>query len=284
MNTVHITQEQADEFALGAMGPEVTQALLLHADVCFECRLMVSESRRVAAALALGVAYHRPPPELRRRVLRSAGILRPGPLTWAARLVTAGAGVAAVVVAIAAFTGMVSVRGQIDDVRRENQALQARLDNAVPTRVELLAITRRLSDAERTNTELFDAARGDRDLLLALLSPESDVADVIAVNDSEQAIGRFVWDDGQKKAWFVANRLQSLKAGQTYQLWINADGRYLSLGTFNSDASGFARLSAVVPQGLKSYESAVVTVETAPGAPERSGPSVFVTDLSRLHR
>ena len=284
MEATHITQEQADEYALGAMGVEVAQALLLHADVCLECRLMVGESRRVAASLALGVPHHRPPPELRRKVLRNAGILRPGPLTWAARLVTASAGIAAVVVAIAAFTGMVSIRGQLDDIRKENQNLQARLETAVPTRVELLAITRRLTDTERTNTELLDAARGDRELLLALLSPDSDVADVIAVNDSEQAIGRFVWDDAQKKVWFVANRLQSLNAGQTYQLWVNADGRYVSLGTFNADTSGFARLTALVPQGLKSYESAVVTVETAPGAPERSGPSVFVTDLSRIRR
>ena len=110
------------------------------------------------------------------------------------------------------------------------------------------------------------------------------MADVIAVNDSEQAIGRFVWDSAQKKVWFLANRLQSLAAGQTYQLWVNAGGRYFSLGTFNSDASGFARLTAIVPQGLKSYESAVVTIESAPGAPERSGPSVFVTDLSRIRK
>ena len=65
---------------------------------------------------------------------------------------------------------------------------------------------------------------------------------------------------------------------------MNSDGKYVNLGTFNPDVSGFARYETFVPQGLASYESAVVTIEHANGAQERAGPSVFVSDLSRLRR
>lgn len=284
MENTHVTQEQADEFAIGALGPDVAQAVVLHADICSACREMVGESQRAAAALVLGLPRYVPPDRLKRRVLRDAGILRPGPLAWAARILTAGAGIAAVVVAIASFAGLVSLRGQVDDLRDSNAQLQTNIDNALPTKVELAALTRRLSDTEKNNADLFAAAQGDRDLLLALLSPDSDVADVIPVNDSIAAVGRFVWDDTQKKVWFVASQLPAPQKGQTYQLWVNSGGRYVSLGTFNPDASGYARYVTIVPQGLKSYESAVVTIESAGGASERSGPSVFVTDLSRIHR
>ncbi len=284
MESTHVTQEQADEFAIGSLPPEVAYAVILHADTCAACRDIVGESQRAAAALVIGLRRYAPPERLKGRVLRDAGITRPGPVAWAARLLTAGAGIAAVVVAIASFAGLVSLRGQVDELRDGNAQLQANIDGALPTKVELAALTRRLSDTEKNNADLLAAALGDRELLLALLSPDSDVADVIPVNDSVNAIGRFVWDDAQKKVWFVANKLAATQKDQTYQLWVNSGGRYISLGTFNPDAAGYARYETVVPQGLKSYESAVVTIETAGGASERSGPSVFVTDLSRIRR
>ena len=70
-----------------------------------------------------------------------------------------------------------------------------------------------------------------------------------------------------------------LSDGAAYQLWVDADGTFVSLGTFNSDESGFARFQALVPQGVDGYDNAVVTVEDGPAA-QRSGPAVLVADLS----
>lgn len=282
--TTHITEEQADEFAIGAMDRDLAAALQLHIDACEPCRALVGASERVAASLALGAPRRPTPPRLKRNVLRSAGISRPGPLRMAARIATPFAGIAAVLVAAAAFTGMVSVRGQITDLRKTNDALQAKIDGALSQQVEIAALTRQLDEQERTSNELQQAAGGDRELLLALLSPAADVAEVISVDQNQASIGRLVWDSEQKKVWFVASNLPKRPAGETYQIWVNSGGKYFSLGTFNSDDSGFARYTTWVPQGLDSYESAVVTIERAGGAPERQGPSVFVTDLSRLRR
>jgi hypothetical protein len=200
------------------------------------------------------------------------------------RFAPAAAAVAAIFVAIAAFTGMVSVRSQVGDLRGANHDLKAQVDEALAQKVQIAAISLRLNQEEQKSYDLRQQASGDRDLLLALLSPDSYVAEVFGVDAASAAVGRLVWDEDQKRVWFVASDLPARPTGQTYQIWVDAGGRYVSLGTFNSDSAGFARYDTIVPEGLTSYTSAVVTVERAGGAPERSGPSVFVGDFSRFQR
>lgn len=143
----------------------------------------------------------------------------------------------------------------------------------------------RSSDEQvKDSAEIRTASRLDRDLLLALLSPDSNVAEVFSVDETSLAIGHFIWDPEQRRAWFVASRLPRLPEGQVYQLWVNAAGRYVSLGAFNADDTGFARFQALIPHGVENYENAVVTVEADSGVSVRSGPAVFVADLSNIRR
>lgn len=278
----HLTQEQADEYAVGAMEPGLARLVLLHVDACDVCRDVVEASERAALSLALAAPLRRPSRRLRRKVLRAAGISRPSPMVIVGRVLTAFAGVAAVTVAIAAFTGMVSVRSDVRSLRGENAALRSELNDTLSQKVEIAALGQQVEQQERDTRELRVQALDDRDLILALSSPNVDVVDVITRETAESAIGRLVWDKDQKKVWFVADGLPRAGKGQTYQIWVHSGGRYVSLGTFNPDESGFARYATLVPQGLETYDSVVVTIETAGGALERTGPSVFVTDLSRL--
>lgn len=280
--STHITQEQADEYAIGSLDPELVRSVALHLGECGSCRETVRDAERVAAAFALDVPSLRAPEQLRQRVMRSAGLKRAGPLRRMMIVAQALAGIAAVFVAIAAFTGMVSVRGQMHELRDRNDHLQSQIDDALSQKVEIAALTRGLGEAERNSDQLKRAAQEDRDLLLALMSPKSDVADVFTRDEAATSIGRLVWDEDQKLVWFVASGLPQRPKGETYQLWANSGGKFYSLGVFAPDASGFARYATSVPQGLRSYESAVVTIERAGGSNERSGPSVFVADLSGL--
>jgi len=284
VSSLHVSPEQADEFAIGSMAPDVRTYVAFHIDSCEACAELVLESQETAAILMLAAPRQQPPERLRRNVFRSAGIRKPGPIGRIVQIATASAGVAAVFVAIASFTGMVSVREQLGGLRDENAQLQAQIDDALSQKVEILALTREVQEQEQLTNDLRAAARGDRDLILALSSPNASVAEVITVDPNQTAIGRLVWDAEQKKAWFIAAHLPQRPAGETYQIWVNSGGKYVSLGTFNPDVSGFARYETFVPQGLASYESAVVTIEHANGAQERAGPSVFVSDLSRLRR
>jgi len=284
MNRPCLTQEIADEFAIGSLPVMVEAELAEHLRECESCLEMTRAAQRLAAALALTAPLARSPSGLRRRTFVAAGVARTRLAGRLLRYGSAAAGVAAALLAVGAFTGMVAVRNQVQDLRQENSNLGTQVEDLLSQKIEILALTRRLSDEERTSDELQQAARGDRDLLLAMLSPEADVAEVFSVEPGASSIGRLVWDRDQKKVWFVANRLRSLPAGETYQVWASAGGKYHSLGTFNAEPSGFARYETIVPQGLENYESAVVTIERAGGAPERTGSSVFVADLSRLRR
>ena len=122
---------------------------------------------------------------------------------------------------------------------------------------------------------------GDSTLPIRPDDESEDDTDDRHENDPD-AVGRLVWDRDQGRVRFVASGLEQLAPGQTYQLWVYANGTYSSLGTFSADESGFARHVNNLPEGLGPYESAVVTIEGAPGSFEREGPSVFVTDLSRI--
>jgi anti-sigma-K factor RskA len=281
--TGHLSQELADEFAVGALDEAAADAVSQHISTCEPCARLVSESDRVAAALLLGITRAQPPERLRGRVFRRAGILRPGPLIWGARLATAGAGIAAVVIAVAAFTGMVSLRGQVNNLKDENVELRSQLQEALSQRIEIAALTLKLDDQARDAAQIQATARQDRELLVALLSPDSRVAEVYSVNRDSFAIGRLVWDPEQRRVWFVGSRLDRLADGESYQLWVDADGTYVSLGSFNADNSGFARFQALVPQGVEGYDNAVVTIEQGT-AGQLSGPAVFVADLSQFRR
>ncbi|MGE5596122.1 MAG: anti-sigma factor domain-containing protein [Hyphomicrobiales bacterium] len=277
----HITQEQADEYAIGALEPEIAALVALHVEDCPQCRALVATSQRVASSLSLSVPIRQTPPRVKHRVMRSAGIRRFGPLWTVMRFTPAAAAAAAIVVAIAAFTGMVSVRGQIGRLRDENASLESQIDQALSQKIEIEVLTRRLDESEKAASDLQAAAAGDRDLLVALLSPDSEVAELTSFEEGV-SVGRLVWDSQQKRVFLVATNLPRRTDGETYQLWVNSSGRYVSIGTFNSDENGFARYETYLPEGLKTYESAVVTVEQAGGSPTRSGPSVMVTDLSAL--
>jgi anti-sigma-K factor RskA len=276
----HLTQDEADEYAIGSLDREDERHIALHLGECAGCRDRVREAERVASRLALAVPLARPRPKLKRHVLVGAGIARPGLRRRTSVLVRAAAGVAAVIVAIAAFTGMVSVRGQIHDLNQANAELETQINDALSQKVEVAALTQRLNQEERSSFEQSQAARGDRDLLLAMLSPKSDVADVYSPDDNTSAIGRLIWNDEQKRVWFVADNLPPRPDNQTYQIWVSSGGKYTSLGTFTPDANGFARYVTIVPLGKNSYDTAVVTIEAAGGAAQRSGPFVFSADLS----
>jgi hypothetical protein len=278
----HITQEQADEFAIGSLEAPLERAIALHLAECAACRDIVRDSERLAATFALSMPTRRPPSRLKGRVLSAAGIRRPSPLRRAFAVGRAAAGLAAVVVAVGAFTGFVWVRSELNDLRADNSGLQSQIDAALSQEVEIAALTRKLDDQERAAARLEEAATGDQDLIVALTSANTKIAEVYTPDGAETGIGRFIWDDDQKRAWFVAQDLPKLPTGEAYEIWVSIAGSYASLGTFAPDEQGFARHKASVPEGITYYESAVVTIERD-GNPAKEGPTVFfVADLSRL--
>jgi anti-sigma-K factor RskA len=282
MTPPHLTQELADEYAVGGMDPAAASAISRHIEECESCRVMLAESQELASSLAFSVGIRPPPLPLRERVLGRVGILQHGRARRIVRLATAGAGVAAVIVAIAALVGFVSLRSQVSDLRAQNDALSSKLDDVQSQKVQIAALSQRLSEQEQTASTLSEDARSDQDLLLALMSPQSDVATLYATNDSTSAVGRLVWDAQQKRVWFVAVNLAPLPSNELYELWVESNGHYVSLGAFASDSTGFARYETWVPEGLQGYDSVVVTIERLTSDDNSPGPSVFAANLTQL--
>ncbi|MEX0781599.1 MAG: anti-sigma factor [Dehalococcoidia bacterium] len=277
----HITQGQADEYAIGALEPHLERAVALHLAECHDCRDMVRDSERLAATLAMAAPSRRASRRLRRQVWMGAGLARPTLIQRAARFVPAAAAVAAMLVAAAAFTGMVSVRSEVNGLRTENVNLQSEIKDVQSQKVEIAALTERLAEAEASSFKQEQATRSDRELMLAMMSPESDTANLQSTPGHDSAIGRLIWDEANDRVWFVTNRLPQRPAGQTYHVWVNADGKWISLGTFNTDATGFARFETVLPEGIGTYVQALVTIESI-AAEERGGDAVFVATLWSL--
>jgi hypothetical protein len=264
------------------MEPVLERAIALHLAECAACRDIVRDSERIAAAFALGAPMRRARPGLRKRVFLAAGISRPGPLRKAFTYGRAVAGLAAVFVAVAAFTGMVWLRGQLGDVRQTNSDLQTQINDALSQKVQIAALTQKIDDQQEAADRLQASAQGDQDLIVALLSTKTKIADVISKDEFAHSVGRLIWDADQKRVWFVASDLPQ-RTGASYQVWVSSGGKYYSLGTFQPDENGFARHQAILPEGITSYDSAVVTIERAGGSPVREGPTVFfVADLSGL--
>jgi hypothetical protein len=219
-------------------------------------------------------------------VFASAGISRP---SWGQRIfgyAKTATGIAAAVIAVAAFTAMLSVRGQIQDLQAENTVLHADINDLASTQVELAVVKRDLNEQQQITQEMQTAAESDRDLLVAISSKDTQYAEVVPTDENGSAIGRLVWDPQQNKVWFVAAKLSQPPQGKTYQIWVqNAEGEYTSLGTFRPDSTGFARYERFVASGLEAYETAIITIEQAGGVIERSGAAtVFVARLEQLRR
>jgi anti-sigma-K factor RskA len=284
MDNPHISQELADEFAVGALEQGVRDLITLHVAGCQECAARVSEAQDLATMLALGGPLRRPNRRLRRRVFAAAGIGRLGLLHSIVRRIPAASGIAAALAVIVALTGMFMLRSDVSDLQKDRAALQAQVDEALSQEVRIAALQLRLDEGERKFFALQIAAIGDRELLLAVLTPETEVAEVYSVDRGvpNDSFGRLVWNESERKLFFIAIGLDSRPIEETYQIWVAGDGRYYSIGTFNPGDDGFVRFETTLEDGIDSYQSAIVTIERAGGELDRSGPSVFVTDLSAL--
>lgn len=276
----HISQDQADEYAIGSLEPELEQAIMLHAAECDACSRAIAEAQRVAGSLALGPPVEPAPEGLRKRVTVAAGLKRPGLIHRAMRMAPLAAALAAIFVAVVAFAGMVSMRGEVQDLQGRNGQLQKQIDDVASQEVEIFALSERLNEAEQKARDIEQSAEQDRELLSAMLNPDSDVAEVTTLQGAGNSIGRLVWEDDENHLWFVARNLPQLDNGQAYKLWVQSGGDYISLGTLSPDESGTATFQRYVPEGLGAYESAVVTRERSASPAERYGEAVFF--VSRL--
>jgi anti-sigma-K factor RskA len=210
--------ESAAAYAIDALDTSERPAFEEHLSTCAACRADVEELREAAAMLAFAApSGGAPSAELRERVLREARDGRPiasarsrrtrsTVLPWLA---------AAACLTLAVLTGVSLLRERDERARVALQLEQVRTDLAV-----------------RDST------------IAAFLGPEVHVVSLSPTGEKPSM--RVFWNHTRNVFIVTAFNVPRAPDGKTYQLWAIRKGQQpLSMGTFNTDASG--RATTILP-------------------------------------
>lgn len=247
--TAHEWQEQAAPYALGVLSPEERRAFEAHLAGCDACRADVRAYTEVAAALAHAAPTAEPPGALRDRVLTEARRVRP-----------IGAGTRTARRALLPWL-----------------ATAAALLLAVGGAVATWRLMARVHDLERGLAARDSVHAADSVALALLTGPDVNVVSLAGTNRAPSA--RIVWNHTLNRFVVFAFDLPAAPAGRTYQLWAIAKGHApLSMGTFNTDAQGRARVVLTVDREI----AALGFVDNCGLTEEPSGGSPQPTETPRL--
>jgi anti-sigma-K factor RskA len=252
----HVWLEHAAAYALGALDESERAAFDAHLATCEVCVKEVRELRDVAGLLALGGPAVVPPRELRDRILADARSVRPiaartpaasappatPPRTRARPILPWLAAAAAIIVA--------AVLGQ---------RWRGERDARIAAEQSLASV--------RASLDSSGVALATRDSLIATLAaPEVQAVTVTSNGPSPSA--RYFLDRRAARIVIATASLPKAAPGRTYQVWGIETGKApVSLGTFDTDASGRALATLPVPAGLRIGVTAV-TDEPAGGSPQ----------------
>ena len=249
-------QDLAAAYALGALSPEESRRFEAHLADSPEAQREVAEYREVAALIALGGEDAAPGPELRRRVLDrvSESKRRPMEATQPARRAGAPRGVwgalaASLVAALGLGAGLLSTRGELDELR-------ARLD----------ATGRQLAAREATLNAIFE--------------PGVQMFQLTASGDPDPGIQLF-WDRQRHRAIIHGFKLRPVPSGRAYQLWFIKDGAPVPSVTFTPEPTGHVRVEQIEVPADGSVSAAAVTVEPSAGSSQPTSPILMVGQLQK---
>lgn len=234
-------------YALASLDKEDTARVDAHLP-CTNCSRLLAEYQTVADGLLMAVPEVSPPDRVRRELVRRVG----------------------------ASDGGFSARVEAPDRRFSLWRLALGVGVAGLLLVNLLLL------------QQVAGLRQDQDRLQQELGA-GQIAQAIAAYPAAQSIllegqsayGTVVFDPDRPVAAMYAWGLDSLPAGQTYQVWLRTgpDGR-VSGGTFHSTGGKTFTLVVVrAPDPLQSYTGVGVTIEPEGGSQAPSGPNVLAGDF-----
>lgn len=234
--TDHQWTELAAPYALGALDAEERARFEVHLAGCAQCRGEVQSLREVAVLLAESAPAAVPPAALRARVLREARRVRPIGARPPSRANIGPWLAAAACLVLAIGVGYAYLRERAA-LGRAGVSLAAQHDTI--------------------------AARDS--LVATLLSPDAATAALAATGQAPSA--RLFWSPSRHRVVMAVFHLTPAPAGRTYQLWAIAQGKPVSIGTFNTSPDGRLVAELRLPADLK-FELTAVTEEPAGGSPQ----------------
>lgn len=104
----------------------------------------------------------------------------------------------------------------------------------------------------------------------------------IALNNSElapEASGFVVIGADGRNGALIVDKLPALTPEQTYQVWLEKDGQYISGALLTVDETGYRGIRLEAPDNLLSYATLQITIEPVDGSPQPSGAQIMYGSL-----
>jgi hypothetical protein len=205
--------ELLDAYALGAAEADEAARLEEHVADCVRCWSSLNEAQRTAAAIALSTAFQRAPASLRNRILaeteRGERLGVPKLMQLLRRLWPVGAGIVTAA-AVASLTFAFFLQAEVDDLRDENDQLEAQVEDA----------------DEMLNEQ--------RQLMAILAAPDVQQVRLDATDPTTSAGAVYQWSRSAGTGALLCNNLPALQEGQEYKVWFLTQDHSYAAGSFQT--------------------------------------------------
>ena len=239
-----------------------------HVDSCVRCGVKLREEGQIMTDLAYGVPQLKAPARVKRRLLSRIEpeavdrLSRKGGL-WRRLIPDRGAqmGMAIASIAVAVLVlGGVWINGRLDAMAERREALSA---------------------ATVATSESAAALQDQLYLAYTAAAPGLAVKELSATRRSDYAHGMILVPRTGGSAFFSAFGIPPLPKGFVYRVWLIADGRRYSAGSFTVDSTGYGYTNIKLFAPLAEYDAIVVTIERADGSEkgDRNSPDTGRTVL-----
>jgi anti-sigma-K factor RskA len=263
-------QALAADYVLGLVD-EVTRARVAsHLKACGSCSADLRALAETCDALGRSVPDVAPPASLRDRIASIPAQVPQAvvPLPSAPAVSRRSSGLAAVlpwVAAVAAAVVAVTAIWQAGAARAEVQRLRQALSDAQllagQAQLARVSMQQRLDEAERH---------------AAILRASDAVTYTLVGNTTAKDAHARAFVTHKNGMIFTADGLPALPAGKTYQLWVIAEGKPVSVGVFAPDASGRVHAMMDTPAIATMPSAVAVTLEPAGGLAQPSTAPILV--------
>ena len=262
-NGSHISFENLELFAAGALPENEVAELRVHLSACQECAGRLAEARGVAALMAFSVEQEIPAAAVKAKLMERI----------AAERGKAGGEVRAA-----------------EKGRPEHRTAKAGWWNwvLVPASLALATVSLLLSwQNRRLGSQLQAARHAAMDLnherqrieqMVAVLAATDTITVKLAgTNDAAQASGVVKYNARTGSVLYATNNLPALPAEKVYQMWlVPVSGPPISAGIFTPNAMPEQRLWTAEVPASTAVKAFAVTVEPAGGVPAPTGPKALL--------
>ena len=277
-------EELISIYALGALdGEELEEVERLLASGDTEAHELLEKYQNVASHISYSSRGRMPDDSLRSKAFKEIlgskvhTIAEARPPFWK-RFQLAGFSLGAIAAAALALIIISPNQSQYETLS-DNGTLVSELNQKITDQEEQInSLKSNLEEKQNEISDLNESYARLDELSEFLGEPGVHLIQLTNLHTDEDAGGGVLFDSDDNQAMFYCLDLEHPPEGETYQLWVRADGAHKSVSVFKVDnrGSGIVRLEAV--SDLGNIEHYSVTLEPEGGADKPSDKLIFAGD------